>query len=205
MGDRESLLRKIRWWRYWQGRERPPDEEEKDETRRSLEEWEDLVEQRIQEAMRRGEFDNLSVKGKPLDFEENPFLDPSEALAHRLLAQQGFTLQWIEERKAIEGEIAAFRARLRRAWHWYMRSLEVLNAREDTPQVQAERAWTEARWQEYIKEFEAVVGEINRRIDTYNLMVPLVRFQMFRLRMDEELKAVGYRPPDIPDEAGEVS
>lgn len=193
MRDKDHLLRKIAWWRHWERQKRPVvEEEEEGEDRRSLEEWEDLVEQRIQEAMRQGVFDNLSLKGKPLRFEENPFLDPSEALAHRLIANQGFTLQWIEERKAIEAEIAAARARLRRAWHWYMRALEVLNSRENTPDVEAEREWTEARWQEYVAEFEAALVEINRRIDTYNLMVPLVRFQMFRLRLKDELQALGF-------------
>ncbi len=195
MADYDEVRRKLAWWRRWlRSKETVPDtaEEEDDEDQRSLEEWEDLIEQRIQEAMRRGEFDDLSWKGKPLRFEENPFLDPSEALAHRLLAGQGFTLQWIEERKAIEAEVAALRQRVRRAWHWYMRSLEVLNHRDpEDPAVQEERAWTEARWQRYLAEFEEAIAALNRRIDTYNLTVPLIRFQMFRLRLQDELRSIG--------------
>ncbi len=197
MADYEEVRRKLDWWRRWLSPEPPraTEEEEEDDERRSLEEWDDLVEQRIQEAMRRGEFDDLSLKGQPLRFEENPFVDPAEALAHRLLAGQGFTLQWIEERKAIEAEIHALRVRLRRAWHWYMRSLEVLNHRDpDDPEVRDERAWTEARWQQYLVEFEEAIAELNRRIDTYNLTVPLIRFQMFRLRLQEELRSIGDGP-----------
>ncbi len=192
MEDQDLLRRKLAWWRRWTQPARPSqEEEEEDEDRRSLEEWEDLVEQRIQEAMRRGDFDNLSTKGKPLRFEENPFVDPADALAHHLLASQGFTLHWIEERKVIEADIRALRRRIHQAWHWYMRQIEVLNSREDTPAVREERRWVEERWQAYVGEFEAIIADINRRIDTYNLMVPLVRFQMFRLRLVDELRAVG--------------
>lgn len=37
-----------------------------------LEGWNDLVGQRIEEAIRQGEFDNLRGHGKPLDLRRNP-------------------------------------------------------------------------------------------------------------------------------------
>ncbi len=197
MSDRTEKEDKLRRWRWAQRlRGEAPPQQEDDEEEHSLEEWEDLVEQRIQEAMRRGDFDNLSTKGKPLRLERNPFVDPAVELAHSLLAGQGFTPQWIEERNFILAEIADLRARLRRTWHWYMREVEVLNSREaDDPQVIEERAWVEQRWNQYVAEFEAAIVEINRRIDTYNLMVPIVRFQLFRLRMNDELRKLGM---DLP-------
>ncbi len=185
--EQEEKRRKVSWWRRVTGRERSTPEEEDEE--RALEEWEDLVEQRIQEAMRRGEFNNLSLKGKPLWVEHNPLVDPAVELAHNLLAGQGFAPGWIEERKYILADIQALRERMYRAWHWYMRRLEVLHARDqDDPEVIEELRWTEARWQQYIVEFETAVVEINRRIDNYNLTVPLIRFQMFRLRVEDELR-----------------
>ncbi len=197
MDDKEQKRRQIAWWRHFT-RPRPPQEDEdEDEDRRSLEEWQNLVEQRIQEAMERGDFDNLPGKGKPLRREPNPFVDPADDLAYSLLRGQGFTLQWIEERKLIQADIEAARTRLHRAWHWYMRRVEVLNSRDpDDPEVIEERRWVERRWQEYVDEFRATVEEINRRIDTYNLMVPLVRFQLFRVRLKEELRALGMDSED---------
>ncbi len=189
--DKDEKLRRLAWWRRLTGRQQVSQDEDEEEEH-SLEECEDLVEQRIQEAMRRGDFDNLPGKGKPLRMERNPFVDPAVELAHSLLAGQGFVPQWIEERKLILAEIAQARERLHRAWHWYMRRVEVLNSRnQDDPGVIEERTWTERRWQQYIAEFEAAIVEINRRIDTYNLMVPLVRFQLFRLRLKEELQRLG--------------
>ena len=38
--------------------------------------WESLIDQRIREAMERGEFDDLPGKGEPIDTSENPFEDP---------------------------------------------------------------------------------------------------------------------------------
>lgn len=188
--ERDEKRRRVAWWRRLTGRERR-EEEDQEEEERTLEEWEDLVEQRIQEAMRRGDFDDLSLKGKPLWVEHNPLVDPAVELAHNLLAGQGFAPGWIEERKYILADIAALRERIHRAWHWYMRRLEVLHARDqEDPEVIEEIRWTEARWQQYVTEFEAEIVEINRRIDTYNLTVPLVRFQMFRLRFREELRRV---------------
>ncbi len=190
--QKEARVRRLAWWRRWMGGRPTPEPDRDEEEEHSLEEWEDLVEQRIQEAMRRGDFDNLPGKGKPLRLERNPFVDPSVELANHLLASHGFVPQWIEERKLILAEIEEARARLHRAWHWYMRRVEVLNGRDqDDPEVVEERMWTERRWQEYMSEFEAAVVEINRRIDTYNLMVPLVRFQMFRIRIGDELRRLG--------------
>ena len=63
-----------------------------------------IVEAKIKEAMEEGEFDHLEGEGKPLDLSENPFEDPSERLGNRLLRNNGFAPQWIEEAKEIEAE-----------------------------------------------------------------------------------------------------
>ena len=54
--------------------------------------------------MAEGAFDRLEGTGKPLDLSENPFEDPSERIAHRLLKSNGFAPAWIEEAKEIEAE-----------------------------------------------------------------------------------------------------
>lgn len=193
MSEQEDTRRRLYWWRRVTRRQHPsPQEQGGEDERSSPEEWEDLVEQRIKEAMERGEFDNLRGKGQPLNLERNPFADPAWEMAHRMLTGQGFTLQWIEERRLIEADTEAARGRLRRAWLWYMRHIEALNGQDpDDQRVQEERTWVEARWHRYLEDFREAVVELNRRIDTYNLMVPLVRFQMFRLRVEEELSALG--------------
>ncbi len=187
---RDPKLRLLRWWKRILSDAPPPDEDNDD--RRSLEEWQDLVEQRIREAIAQGEFDNLSVMGRPVLREENPFVTPEKALAYSLLADHGFVPQWMDERKQIEQDIAHLRQRMRRAWHWYMRRREVLNARASNDYATwKERRNVENRWQEYLQSFRTEIQLLNKRIDTYNLSVPLTRFQIFRLRVEEEFRNIG--------------
>lgn len=76
-----------------------------------MDEWNFIAERRIREAMEEGAFEHLDGKGKPLDLEENPFEDPSLRMAHRLLRNNGFAPEWIEQGKEIEAE----RDRLRKS------------------------------------------------------------------------------------------
>lgn len=46
--------------------------------------WSKFVEDEIQAAMARGEFDNLPGEGKPLDLTENPYVPEELRLAHKL-------------------------------------------------------------------------------------------------------------------------
>lgn len=63
-----------------------------------------IAERKIREAMDDGAFDNLEYAGKPLDLSENPFEDPSDRMAHRLLKNNGFSPAWLEEAREIEAE-----------------------------------------------------------------------------------------------------
>ncbi|HEV3330850.1 MAG TPA: DUF1992 domain-containing protein [Bryobacteraceae bacterium] len=66
--------------------------------------WHFIAERKIREGMEEGAFDHLEGTGQPLDLSENPFEDPSERMAHRLLKNNGFVPAWIEEAKEIEAE-----------------------------------------------------------------------------------------------------
>jgi hypothetical protein len=66
--------------------------------------WQLIAERKILEAMEEGAFDHLDGAGKPFDLSENPFEDPSDRLAYRLLKNNGFAPAWIEEAKEIEAE-----------------------------------------------------------------------------------------------------
>lgn len=133
----------------------------------------DLIEQRIQEAMANGEFDNLRGRGKPLPFNTNPYLDRSQELAFGLLQNNGLAPDWIERDKEIRQELAAARHRLRLAWERY----------------QANPA-AETEWQLAVSHFEERLVKLNRKIDSFNLMVPVASCQRFRLRLNEELSRV---------------
>ncbi len=139
---------------------RPPNEAERQA----------LVEQRLQEAMANGAFDHLPGRGKPLDLNSNPYLEPGQELAFGLLKNNGFAPEWIERDKEIRRELEAARSQLQLAW-----------------QRRRDGSAGEASWQAAVASFEAHLTKINRQIDDFNLIVPIVSKQRARLRLDREL------------------
>ncbi len=79
-----------------------------------MDKWEFIAERKIQEAMAEGAFDNLQGKGLPLDLEENPYEEPSQHMAHRLLRNNGFAPAWVEEAKDLQRAIDEARRDLAR-------------------------------------------------------------------------------------------
>jgi DnaJ family protein C protein 28 len=150
-------------------------DEERDRGEPPLEKWESLVEQRIQEAMARGDFDGLPGEGKPLNLSRNPFADPTLEAAWRLLQNAGFSLEWIEEDKEIRRDLKAARERLRRAWEL---------------RLEWEGKGAEAAWERAVSRFREEVEQINARIDLHNLKVPSVHFQRLRVLVEEEIARV---------------
>jgi DnaJ-like protein len=75
--------------------------------------WRLIAERKIEEAMAEGAFTNLSGAGVPLCLDEDPFVDPSLRMAHRLLKNNGFAPPWIEEGKDIDRDLETLRADLR--------------------------------------------------------------------------------------------
>lgn len=61
-----------------------------------------IAEERIREAMERGEFDDLEFKGKPLTLKEDPFVPEELRVAYRMLKNAGFLPKEVELRKEIE-------------------------------------------------------------------------------------------------------
>ena len=50
-----------------------------------------IADRKIEEAMEEGAFENLEGAGRPLNLDEDPFLDPAVRMAYRLLRNSGFT------------------------------------------------------------------------------------------------------------------
>lgn len=69
-----------------------------------------LAEQRIADAIRRGELDDLPGAGRPLDLTDEPFVSGEQRMVNRILANAGVAPPEIGLRK----ELAALRAELAR-------------------------------------------------------------------------------------------
>jgi DnaJ family protein C protein 28 len=97
-------------------------------------------------------------------------------LAYGLLKNNGYVPEWIARDKEIREELEAARARLRTAWIQY----------------QANPA-DEALWRGAVIRFEETIDHLNRKIDDFNLIVPILSCQRLHLRLAEELRR-------LPDE-----
>ena len=72
--------------------------------------WNLVADRKIREAMEEGAFDRLEGAGRPLDSEENPYLDPALRMAHRLLRNNGFAPAWMVEGKDLDADTLRLRA-----------------------------------------------------------------------------------------------
>ena len=144
-----------------------------------MKDWESLIDKQIREAMERGEFDDLSGKGEPIDLSENPFEDPDWRLAHRMLRNAGFAPYWLEERKDIDAELALARSHLARVW----------TLRQNARNTQHENS-AMARWQQELETFRKKIEELNRRISAWNLKTPAEAFHRKRINLEAEIERI---------------
>ncbi|XP_053961425.1 dnaJ homolog subfamily C member 28 [Anastrepha ludens] len=137
-----------------------------------------ICEDLIQEAMAKGDFDNLKCAGKPLSSAQtqNPYLDFTTHKLNKILIDNGFTPEWIMLQRDIREAVQTLRADLR-----------------------AERAFfgeypfneEESRaWQAVLQRYSDSVRQINKNVDKYNLIVPILQNQLFRLNIDTLSKEV---------------
>src|SRR5437764_15298916 len=66
--------------------------------------WRLIADRKIREAMEEGAFDRLEGTGRPISLDENPYEDPAQRMAHRLLRNNGFAPAWILEAQEIDAE-----------------------------------------------------------------------------------------------------
>ena len=117
------------------------------------------IDEIIQNAIKEGAFDQLPGKGKPLDWDQHSPVDDDWQLAHHLLKENGFAPDFIEARQSIETDLATARAALKRASDWKKKA-------SDDPDL------VNSQWAKTKSEFENRVGELNKKIRDYNLLIP---------------------------------
>jgi hypothetical protein len=95
-----------------------------------MDEWHFIADRKIWEAMEDGAFEHLDGAGEPLDLSENPFEDPAQRMAHRILRNNGFAPAWIEESRDFDAEIRYLKKQFNRFDSAEkLRRVDVLNRR----------------------------------------------------------------------------
>lgn len=131
-----------------------------------------LVEDLIQESMSKGEFDNLSGKGKPLkDQNTNPYVDFTTHKLNEVLINNGFTPEWITMSKEIDHDVELLKDDIE-SERMYLGPYPLND--EDL-----------AKWERVYKANKDIAESINKKINTYNLIVPLMNKQKFHVKYDE--------------------
>lgn len=150
---------------------------------RAEEAWRGMVDRKIEEAQKKGSFDNLPGQGKPLNLQKNPHAG-ERALAYELLQNNDYTLPWIAERSEILAAIAAFRADLTEALHRHHARLRAAG-----DEIQGHDAQRE--WRATLACLERDVAELNKRVSDVNLTIPVERLEVLKLNLDKELARLG--------------
>ncbi|XP_053672387.1 dnaJ homolog subfamily C member 28 [Anopheles nili] len=131
-----------------------------------------VVEDLIQEAMSRGDFTNLSGFGKPLPDHQsqNPYVDFTTHKMNKIMLDNGFTPEWITLHKDIRQAVDSLREDLRR------------DRTKLGPVPLA--VHEEHQWEKWLAEQHETVARINKMIDKFNLIVPMMNKQMVRLDLE---------------------
>lgn len=149
--------------------------------------WETAVEKSIREAMERGDFDNLSGKGKPLDLEFNPFVPEEMRQTFRILQNAGLAPDWIEQDKDIRSERNALEKLLLGQARWFReRTVQLRNLPPDQ-MIAAHEQLARARDQ-ILAQFRDRAGALNKIIDIYNLKAPNANIHHSRIQIEEEIR-----------------
>ena len=131
--------------------------------------WRNLVEQRIQDGIERGLFDNLPGAGKPLKLDDDAFVPEEMRMAFRLLRSNGLAPLWVELNKEIRDDLA----RLERF------RVHVHERRDRTNAIQLEHLRME-----YIGR----IHDINDKILNYNIIAPSIQVHFRNLILEDELE-----------------
>jgi DnaJ family protein C protein 28 len=128
------------------------------------------VSQQIQEAMARGDFDNLPGKGKPQRLEDNPFISREVRVVNQMLKDNGFSPRWIEvdkeirvEREQAEKLLANIKGRRKRL----EARIRVQPLRHD-----AVRRGFELERKRALETYTSQLKALNTKVQRFNLMAP---------------------------------
>jgi isopenicillin N synthase-like dioxygenase len=157
---------------------------EEDDAVTKMDEWADIVSTRIEEAMRRGDFDNLRGHGKPMRVEKDPFVPDEKQMAYQILKENNMAPTWIGERKEMLKAIENWRENFQRISNEAVQAWQA--ATDDERRVQLRERWTS-----WIVRWDDELTDLNRRIGTFNLKQPIAHLEIFKLRLDDELRRVG--------------
>ena len=145
---------------------------------------EDLVEQQILKAQERGEFDNLSCAGKPLNFDENPMLPPEMRMPLKILKDNGFAPFWIELGKEIDQDFT----KLAKEMELFKKYIAIFY--QDKKHSDQARKRFESRKEHFYFERRLDLEKISQKVIDYNLACPTFRIGRANIIVEVEMEKI---------------
>jgi len=148
------------------------------------------IDAQIREAMARGDFENLPGKGKPLAWDGDR--DDAWWLAHHVLKNEGLRPAWIDEDHAIREARETLDRSLADFADWYARAVADLGG-EGGGAADDRRAALARAAARRVADFRSEAEALNKRIDRFNLTVPIAGKHHRRVRIDEAVDGLRRR------------
>ena len=131
----------------------------------------------------RGVFDNLKGKGKPLDLSSNLY-EGDNSLANDLMKEHKILPLWLARRNTVNLAIDELRGQIGRHWQRHEQAHRLATDKN-------RRMALRLNWSALCREWQDEILEINKLIDDFNLRRPSDGMEIFKLRLDDELKRAG--------------
>ncbi|MCP5095935.1 MAG: DUF1992 domain-containing protein [Chloroflexi bacterium] len=144
--------------------------------------WNNLIDDIIQDGQADGIFDNLKGKGKPLNLNKSVFGQELE-LAHGLMKENDLTPLWISNRNNINEKIKNLRKDIERVWTRHEREFRVI-------QDLTHRGSLTISWDDACLRWIGEIDDINKDISNYNLKRPIDNLEIMKLELERELKRI---------------
>jgi hypothetical protein len=154
-----------------------------DHRRRMRFQFRELMEDLIEDGRRRGLFDDLAGKGRPLDLEQNLF-EGTNTLANKLMKDNDIRPAWLNQRVEAVEQIDRLRGEIARQWMRYRTAF-------DQAQSDNHRPALSIGWDDLCRGWQTSIERLNKEIDSYNLKRPPGQAELLKLRLADELHRAG--------------
>jgi len=121
-----------------------------------------LANERIENAIARGQFKNLEGRGKKIERDYNmssPFLDTTEYFMNKIIQRQDIVPPWIEKQQEVVSTATKFRGRLRNDWKRY--AARMIASQGGSVESQIRKA-------EHYAQAEAIVNPTKKKVESIN-------------------------------------
>ena len=145
--------------------------------------WNNLIEDLIQDGKEQGVFDDLSGKGKPLNLKKSVYGAELD-LTHHLMKDNNLTPAWIMSRNQILEAIQTVRTDICRKWERHEREFRII-------QDPVHRGGLTISWDDACQKWTKDIEKLNKQIGDYNLKRPIDNMELLKLDLELELKRVG--------------